>query len=50
MAENPTFGAVFTYHLKDIPQTIKSNRKKMESSLNKDNNDIPFPGYDSLTK
>ena len=50
VAENPTFGAVFTYHLKDVPQTIKSNRKKMESTLNKQSKDIPFPGYDSLTK
>ena len=50
VAENPTFGAVFTYHLKDVPQTIKSNRKKMESTLNKQGKDIPFPGYDSLTK
>jgi hypothetical protein len=49
VAENPTFGAVFTYYLKDVPETIKSKRKKMESSLNSQNQDIPFPGYDSLT-
>ena len=49
VAENPTFGAVFTYYLKDVPETIKSKRKKMESSLNSKNQDIPFPGYDSLT-
>ena len=49
VAENPTFGAVFTYHLNEIPETIKSKRKKIESSLNKENDDIPFPGYDSLT-
>ena len=29
VAENPTFGAVFTYHLKDAPETIKSKRKKI---------------------
>ena len=28
VAENPTFGAVFTYHLKSVPETIKSKRKK----------------------
>ena len=50
VAENPTFGAVFTYHLNEIPETIKSKRKKIESSLNKENDDIPFPGYDSLTE
>ena len=49
VAENPTFGAVFTYHLNEIPETIKSKRKKIESTLNKENDDIPFPGYDSLT-
>ena len=37
VAENPTFGAVFTYHLNEIPETIKSKRKEVESSLNKEN-------------
>ena len=50
VAENPTFGAVFTYHLKDVPETMKSKRKKAEASLNKENKDIPFPGYESLTQ
>ena len=50
VAENPTFGAVFTYHLKSVPETIKSKRKKAEATLNNANKDIPFPGYESLTE
>ena len=30
IAKNPTYGAVFTYHLKDVPSTIKSKRKERE--------------------
>ena len=48
MAKNPTYGAVFTYHLSDVPKTIKSMRKQKESALNKQNKDIPFTGWDSL--
>ena len=47
-AKNPTYGAVFTYHLADEYQTAKEVRKEKETSLNKNNADIPFPGWDAL--
>ncbi len=47
-APNPPFGAVFTYYLKDKMETLKSSRKEKENKLNKENKDIPFPGWDKL--
>ena len=47
-AKNPTYGAVFTYHLADEYQTAKEVRKERETSLNKNKADIPFPGWDAL--
>ncbi|MBL30737.1 MAG: glycosyl hydrolase [Flavobacteriaceae bacterium] len=47
-AENPTFGAVFTYHLNGDFNTIKQKRQNTESKLNKIRANIPFPGWDAL--
>ncbi len=47
-AENPPFGAVFTYYLKDIPKTSKENRQSKEKSLREKSANIPFPGWDRL--
>ncbi len=47
-APNPAFGAVFTYYLKEGFSTIKQERKKKEKKLAKNNQDIPFPGWDAL--
>tara|TARA_B100001769_G_scaffold128257_1_gene100122 strand:- start:1065 stop:4334 length:3270 start_codon:yes stop_codon:yes gene_type:complete len=49
-AENPTFGAVFTYHLNGDFSTSKQKRMKKESQLNRSNSNIPFPGWDNLEK
>ncbi len=49
VAKNPTYGAVFTYHLKDMPKTSKSIRVQSERKLNSDKKDIPFPGYEALS-
>ena len=48
IAKNPTYGAVFTYHLNNLPKTSKAIRVQGESMLNSKNEDIPFPGYDKL--
>ena len=48
IAENPDFGAVFTYHLSKEYKTIKQLRKKQEKEANKKGANIPFPGYDAL--
>ena len=47
-ADNPPYGAVFTYHLAEGYKTAKSERKKAEKALAKEGKDIPFPGWDAL--
>jgi photosystem II stability/assembly factor-like uncharacterized protein len=49
-ADNPPFGAVFTYYLHDIPKTSKAERKKSEKSLRENNASIPFPGWERIRK
>jgi photosystem II stability/assembly factor-like uncharacterized protein len=48
VAENPSFGANFTYYLPESLSTIKSERQKMEKKLDKEGKEIPFPGWDRL--
>ena len=47
-AENPDFGAVFTYHLSKDYQTKKAERKEKEKELTKAGQEIPFQGWDAL--
>jgi photosystem II stability/assembly factor-like uncharacterized protein len=49
-ADNPPFGAVFTYHLSKNYSTIKGDRKKAEKKLIKEGKDVPFPGWEELEK
>lgn len=42
-AENPDFGAVFTYYLKDVPKSKKQLRKEEEKKLFKEGKPIPQP-------
>lgn len=46
-AENPPFGANFTYYLKDGYQSLTQQRQERERQLD-DDEDVPFPGWDSL--
>lgn len=46
-AENPPFGAVFTYYLKDDIKSLTQQRQDKEKALG-DDEDVPFPGWDSL--
>lgn len=48
VAENPPYGAVFTYFLKDGYPSAKDLRLKTEKALNDKNEDVPFPGYEVL--
>lgn len=50
VADNPPFGAVFTYYLKEGLTTLKDERLKREKELNKDNRDVPFPGWEALER
>ncbi len=46
-AENPPFGAVFTYHLRDSYLSQEAERQQRERAL-EEGEDVPFPGWDSL--
>ena len=48
LAENPEFGAVFTYYLSEDFTTAKQSRKKAEKEANEKGADIPFPGYAAI--
>jgi len=48
VADNPPFGAMFTYYIHDIPQTAKAERNESEQTLRKDNTSVPFPGWEEL--
>ena len=48
IADNPTFGAVFTYHLSQDFKTARELRQEREKKANTAKASIPFVGYDSL--
>ncbi|MFV2074293.1 MAG: WD40/YVTN/BNR-like repeat-containing protein, partial [Thermoanaerobaculales bacterium] len=48
VAENPPFGAVFTYYLVEDLQSRKEMRRTKEEKLEKDGKDTPYPGFDEL--
>jgi len=47
-AENPPFGATFTYYLHDLPETNKAKRKATEKAARQKNTSTSFPGWDQL--
>ena len=49
-AENPAYGATFNYFMPELPKSELAVRKKKEKELEKNNQDIPFPGWDALAK
>jgi photosystem II stability/assembly factor-like uncharacterized protein len=50
VSDNPPFGAVFTYFIKDLPKTEKAQRREKEKNLNEQKASIPFPGWDQLRR
>ncbi|MEL7834183.1 VPS10 domain-containing protein [Fodinibius sp. Rm-B-1B1-1] len=46
-AENPPFGTVFTYYLKDNYKSLKAQRQERERELDEDE-DVSFPGWENL--
>ncbi|WP_286262179.1 VPS10 domain-containing protein [Thalassotalea atypica] len=48
VADNPPFGANFTYYIKNVPESLKAQRTTKEKALDKDNKNIPFPGWEKL--
>ncbi|QNL23019.1 glycosyl hydrolase [Hyphobacterium sp. CCMP332] len=49
-ADNPPFGAIFTYYLKDKTQTIEEKRKEKEKEIKKNNGDVYYPDLEDLRK
>jgi len=47
-AENPPFGAVFTYYLRDGYKTMAAKRKAADAKKAKDGKDTPYPAWDDL--
>lgn len=47
-APNPDFGAIFTYYVKEVPKTLKQERKEREKELVKEKAPIPIPTMDEL--
>ena len=47
-AENPPFGAIFTYYLKDKLKTLKEKRQEAEKEAAKKNTTAPYPTNDEL--
>jgi len=49
-ADNPPFGAVFTYHLGQGFETLEDERRETEKKLEKEWKDTPYAGYDELER
>jgi hypothetical protein len=49
-ADNPPVGAVFTYFLKDEVKSLKDKRVEKEKELQKKNEEVKFPDYNTLRK
>ena len=48
VADNPPFGAVFTYYLPETLTTAEEARHNREKERRERGDDVPFPGFDTL--
>lgn len=48
VADNPDFGAIFTYYLHEGYTSLKEVRQKNEKALTEKKKDIAFPGWEAL--
>ncbi len=49
-ADNPPFGAIFTYYIKEAPKTLKQQRQDKEKELIKNNEPVYYPSWEDLRK
>ena len=49
-ADNPPYGAVFSYYLSKDLQSLKEQRQKTEQELAKKGEDNPYPSWDQLRR
>jgi hypothetical protein len=50
IADNPPFGAVFTYHLGQDFESLEDQRRETEKKLEKEWKDTPYAGYDAIER
>lgn len=50
IADNPPFGAVFTYHLGQDYESLEDQRRETEKKLEKEWKDTAYVGYDALER
>ena len=50
VAENPEFGATFTYYLPEELRTAKDARREEEKDLEKQNQNVQFPSWEAILK
>ncbi len=48
VADNPPFGAVFTYYLPEDLRTAQEERREAEKETREAGGDVAFPGFDTL--
>jgi photosystem II stability/assembly factor-like uncharacterized protein len=48
VSENPPFGAVLTYYLRDGLKTLKQQRREKERKVEQERGDTPYPNWDAL--
>jgi len=48
LADNPPFGAVFTYHLAEGYTTLEKQRQEREKPLIEARDDVEFPGWEAI--
>ncbi len=48
VADNPPFGALFTYYLKESYPSATQIRQELEKDARKAGRDIPFPGWENI--
>ncbi|TRY31748.1 VPS10 domain-containing protein [Aliiglaciecola sp. M165] len=49
-ADNPAYGAVFSYYLRDGFETLQKQRREKEKVIEKEGGDTPYPSWDTLRK
>jgi hypothetical protein len=50
VADNPPFGAVFTYHLADGLKSLEEQRREGQKKLEKEWKNTPYVGFDALER
>ena len=50
IADNPPFGAVFTYHLAEGLKSLEDQRRERQKKLEKEWKDTPYVGFDELER